>query len=123
MNFVPNSKICSRFIGDVRLRVRLARLFSGVDVDIHAAAMEQVDAAEYNPFECIAINVMGAENVINAAIDTGVQWVVALSTDKASSPINLYRASKLCCSSCLLPETTTPDIRRRDSPLFVTEMS
>ena len=84
------------FIGDVRDRGRLDRAFSGVDVVIHAAAMKQVDTAEYNPFECIATNVMGAENVINAAIDAGVQRVVALSTDKASSPINLYGASKLC---------------------------
>jgi UDP-N-acetylglucosamine 4,6-dehydratase len=84
------------FIGDVRDRGRLDRAFSGVDVVIHAAAMKQVDTAEYNPFECIATNVMGAENVINAAIDAGVDRVVALSTDKASSPINLYGASKLC---------------------------
>ncbi len=84
------------FIGDVRDRSRLDRAFSGVDVVIHAAAMKQVDTAEYNPFECIATNVMGAENVINAAIDAGVSRVVALSTDKASSPINLYGASKLC---------------------------
>jgi UDP-N-acetylglucosamine 4,6-dehydratase/5-epimerase len=84
------------FIGDVRDRDRLTRAFSGVDAVVHAAAMKQVDTAEYNPFECIATNVMGAENVINAAIDAGVQRVVALSTDKASSPINLYGASKLC---------------------------
>jgi len=84
------------FIGDVRDRSRLDRAFSGVDVVIHAAAMKQVDTAEYNPFECIATNVLGAENVINAAIDAGVKRVVALSTDKASSPVNLYGASKLC---------------------------
>lgn len=84
------------FIGDVRDRDRLMRAFHGVDVVIHAAAMKQVDTAEYNPFECIATNVLGAENVINACIDSGVKRVVALSTDKASSPINLYGASKLC---------------------------
>ena len=84
------------FIGDVRDPQRLARAFSGVDAVVHAAAMKQVDTAEYNPFECIATNVLGAENVINAAIDAGVERVVALSTDKASSPINLYGASKLC---------------------------
>ena len=84
------------FIGDVRDPSRLARAFQGVDAVVHAAAMKQVDTAEYNPFECIATNVMGAENVINAAIDAGVERVVALSTDKASSPINLYGASKLC---------------------------
>lgn len=84
------------FIGDVRDRDRLMRAFRGVDVVVHAAAMKQVDTAEYNPFECIATNVLGAENVINACIDSGVERVVALSTDKASSPINLYGASKLC---------------------------
>jgi UDP-N-acetylglucosamine 4,6-dehydratase/5-epimerase len=84
------------FIGDVRDSLRLIRAFDGVDAIVHAAAMKQVDTAEYNPFECIATNVLGAENVINAAIDAGVQRVVALSTDKASSPINLYGASKLC---------------------------
>jgi UDP-N-acetylglucosamine 4,6-dehydratase/5-epimerase len=84
------------FIGDVRDHSRLMRAFHGIDAVVHAAAMKQVDTAEYNPFECIATNVLGAENVINAAIDSGVQRVVALSTDKASSPINLYGASKLC---------------------------
>lgn len=84
------------FIGDVRDRDRLMRAFHGVDAVIHAAAMKQVDTAEYNPFECIATNVLGAENVINSCIDSGVKRVVALSTDKASSPINLYGASKLC---------------------------
>jgi len=68
----------------------------GIDVVVHAAALKQVDTAEYNPFECIATNVLGAENVINAAIDAGVEKLIALSTDKASSPINLYGASKLC---------------------------
>ena len=84
------------FIGDVRDRDRLVRAFTDVDVVVHAAALKQVDTAEYNPFECIATNVLGAENVINAAIDSGVERVVALSTDKASSPVNLYGASKLC---------------------------
>jgi UDP-N-acetylglucosamine 4,6-dehydratase len=84
------------FIGDVRNPDRLARAFSGVDVVVHAAAMKQVDTAEYNPFEAIATNVLGAENVIGAAIDAGVQRVIALSTDKASSPVNLYGATKLC---------------------------
>lgn len=84
------------FIGDVRDRGRLDRALAGVDFVVHAAAMKQVDTAEYNPFECIATNVLGAENVINASIDAGVERVVALSTDKASSPINLYGASKLC---------------------------
>ncbi len=84
------------FIGDVRDRERLYRALHGVDAVVHAAAMKQVDTAEYNPFECIATNVLGAKNVIDACIDTGVERVIALSTDKASSPINLYGASKLC---------------------------
>ena len=84
------------FIGDVRDAPRLLRAMDGVDAVVHAAAMKQVDTAEYNPFECIRTNVMGAENVINACIDSGVKRVVALSTDKASSPVNLYGASKLC---------------------------
>lgn len=83
------------FIGDVRDRRRLERAFDGVDIVVHAAAMKQIVTAEYNPSECIQTNVMGAQNVIDAAIDTGVDRVIALSTDKASSPINLYGASKL----------------------------
>mgnify|MGYP006278870729 CR=1 FL=1 len=83
------------FIGDVRDRDRLYRAFDGVDYVVHAAATKIVPTAEYNPFECIKTNVMGAMNVIDAAIDKGVRRVVALSTDKASSPINLYGASKL----------------------------
>jgi len=86
----------SFFLGDVRDVERLKRAFSGVDYVIHTAALKQVPAAEYNPFEFIKTNVMGAENVINAAIDCGVQKVVALSTDKAANPINLYGATKLC---------------------------
>jgi len=84
------------FIGDIRDPQRVARALDGVGAVVHAAAMKQVDTAEYNPFECIATNVLGSENVINASIDAGVTRVVALSTDKASSPINLYGASKLC---------------------------
>ena len=83
------------FIGDVRDAARLQMAFRGVDVVIHAAALKQVPTAEYNPFECIKTNVLGAENVVNAAIHAGVKRVVALSTDKAANPINLYGASKL----------------------------
>ncbi len=83
------------FIGDVRDRSRLEQAMRGVDVVIHAAALKHVPIAEYNPFECIKTNVMGAENVVRAAIATGVQRVCALSTDKAANPINLYGASKL----------------------------
>jgi UDP-N-acetylglucosamine 4,6-dehydratase/5-epimerase len=84
------------FIGDVRDADRLRRAFEGVDVVVHAAAMKQVPAAEYNPFECIKTNVLGAQNVIEACLEAGVQRVVALSTDKAAAPINLYGATKLC---------------------------
>ena len=84
------------FIGDVRDRQRLDRAFTGVDYVIHAAAMKHIPIAEYNPFECIKTNIMGAQNVIEAAIDAGVEKVVALSTDKAVNPINLYGSTKLC---------------------------
>jgi UDP-N-acetylglucosamine 4,6-dehydratase len=84
------------FIGDVRDRDRLNRAFSGVEYVVHAAALKQVPACEYNPFEAIRTNVLGAENIINAAIDNDVRKVVALSTDKAANPINLYGATKLC---------------------------
>ena len=83
------------FIGDVRDAERLKRACEGIDIIIHAAAIKQVDTAEYNPDECIKTNVNGAQNVINAALDCGVQDVVALSTDKACAPINLYGATKL----------------------------
>lgn len=83
------------FIGDVRDESRLLSAFEGVDVVIHAAAMKHVPIAEYNPMECVKTNVLGAENVINAALKCGVKKVVALSTDKAAAPINLYGATKL----------------------------
>jgi len=84
------------FLGDVRDRDRLARAFDGVDVVVHAAALKQVPAAEYNPFEAVKTNVIGAQNIVDAAIDKGVRHVVALSTDKAANPVNLYGATKLC---------------------------
>ena len=84
------------FIGDIRDGSRLKRALEGVDVVIHAAALKQVPAAEYNPFECIKTNVLGAQNLIEACLDSGVKRVVALSTDKAAAPINLYGATKLC---------------------------
>jgi UDP-N-acetylglucosamine 4,6-dehydratase len=83
------------FLGDVRDQARLEMAMTGIDTVIHAAALKQVPAAEYNPFECIHTNVLGAENVVRSAIRAGVSKVVALSTDKASAPINLYGASKL----------------------------
>jgi len=84
------------FIGDVRDKDRLDRAFDGVDIVVHAAALKQVPACEYNPIEAIMTNVMGARNIIDAALDRGVQKVLALSTDKAVNPINLYGATKLC---------------------------
>ncbi|WP_159576483.1 UDP-N-acetylglucosamine 4,6-dehydratase (inverting) [Microbacterium sp. 8M] len=83
------------FIGDIRDERRLSRALHGVDYVVHAAALKQVDTAEYNPFEFVKTNVLGSQNVIEASIDAGVKKVVALSTDKASSPINLYGATKL----------------------------
>ncbi len=91
------SQDCMRFfIGDVRDRERLTMAMRGVDYVIHAAALKQVPAAEYNPMECIRTNIHGAENVIQAALECGVRRVIALSTDKAANPINLYGATKLC---------------------------
>jgi len=84
------------FIGDVRDEARLKRAMEGIDIVVHAAALKQVPTAEYNPFECIKTNVLGAQNVIEACLDSGVTRVVALSTDKAAAPINLYGATKLC---------------------------
>jgi len=84
------------FIGDVRDAQRLERAFSGVTVVVHAAALKQVPACEYNPFEAVQTNIMGARNVIDAAINKGVHRILALSTDKAVNPINLYGATKLC---------------------------
>lgn len=84
------------FIGDIRDQDRLRRALEGVEIVVHAAALKQVPAAEYNPFECIKTNVLGAQNMIEACLDSGVRNVVALSTDKAAAPINLYGATKLC---------------------------
>ena len=84
------------FLGDVRDRTRLIRAFEDVDYVIHAAALKQVPAAEYNPFEFVLTNVIGAQNIVEACLDSHVQKVIALSTDKACAPINLYGATKLC---------------------------
>jgi len=94
----PNSKYeCIRyFIGDVRDYPRFKRACQGIDIIIHAAALKQVPAAEYNPMEFIKTNILGAQNIIDAALGTNVQHIVALSTDKAAAPINLYGATKLC---------------------------
>jgi len=95
--FTDSKSRCIRyFIGDVRDKERLNRAFQGVDYVIHAAALKQVPAAEYNPFEAVKTNILGAQNVINVAIDRRVKRVIALSSDKATNPINLYGATKLC---------------------------
>ncbi len=92
----PEFSCIRYFIGDVRDKERLYRAFHDVDIVVHAAALKQVPAAEYNPMEAIKTNIMGAANVIDAAIDQNVKKVLALSTDKAANPINLYGATKLC---------------------------
>ena len=84
------------FIGDIRDPNRIRRALEGIDTVIHAAALKHVPIAEYNPFECIKTNVLGAQNLIEACLDTGVRQVIALSTDKAAAPVNLYGATKLC---------------------------
>jgi UDP-N-acetylglucosamine 4,6-dehydratase len=90
------------FIGDIRDRNRLKRALHGIDTVVHAAALKQVPAAEYNPMEFIHTNILGAENLVEACMDTGVQRVVALSTDKAAAPINLYGATKLCSDKLIV---------------------
>jgi UDP-N-acetylglucosamine 4,6-dehydratase len=93
---VPKNNVIRYFIGDVRDKDRLYRAFNEVDYVVHAAATKIVPTAEYNPFECIKTNIHGAMNVIDCAIEQKVNRVVALSTDKACNPINLYGATKLC---------------------------
>ena len=90
------------FIGDIRDESRLRRALEGIDIVVHAAALKQVPAAEYNPFECIKTNVLGAQNLIEACLDSNVQRVIGLSTDKAAAPINLYGATKLCSDKLLV---------------------
>lgn len=105
--FSENEYPCIRyFIGDVRDKDRLYRVFDGVDYVIHAAALKQIPAAERNPFEVINTNIIGAQNVINAAIDRGVKKIIALSTDKAANPINLYGATKLCSDKLFISGNT-----------------
>lgn len=96
MSQVFNQHCMRYFIGDVRDEARLEKAMYKVDYVVHAAALKQVPAAEYNPMECIKTNIMGAQNVIDAAIKCGVKKVIALSTDKAANPVNLYGATKLC---------------------------
>jgi len=99
------------FIGDIRDVRRLTRACEGIDIVVHAAALKQVPAAEYNPIEFIRTNVLGSENVIEAALDSGVKRVVALSTDKAAAPINLYGATKLCADKLFVAANNIKGLR------------
>ena len=99
---IINSPKLRYFLGDVRDYQRLLQATDGVDVIVHAAAMKQIPAAEYNPMEAIKTNVIGAENIVNAAIQNGISKVVALSTDKAANPANLYGATKLCSDKLMV---------------------
>ena len=100
------------FLGDIRDKDRLKRAMEGVDEVIHAAALKQVPAAEYNPFEFIKTNVLGAQNIIECSLDQGVKNVVALSTDKAAGPINLYGATKLCSDKLFVAANTIKGKRK-----------
>lgn len=111
----PGRTAVRYFIGDVRDRERLTMAMRGVDYVIHAAALKQVPAAEYNPMECVNTNVMGADNVVQAAIRAGVERVVALSTDKAVNPINLYGASKLASDKIFVAGN---NLSGKDGPKF-----
>ncbi|MFC1884983.1 UDP-N-acetylglucosamine 4,6-dehydratase (inverting), partial [Thermodesulfobacteriota bacterium] len=114
--FPHKSFNCMRyFIGDVRDKERLHRAFQGVDFVIHAAALKQVPTLEYNPFEAVKTNIIGAQNVINVAIDQGVKKVIALSTDKAANPINLYGATKLCADKLFIAGNS---YTKRDGAIF-----
>ena len=104
---------CMRyFLGDVRDAERLRRAMDAVDIVVHTAALKQVPACEYNPFEAVKTNILGAVNVIDAAIDTGVEQVIALSTDKAVNPINLYGATKLCAEKLFVQGNAYVGARR-----------
>ncbi len=100
--FFKNKEIIRYFIGDIRDQSRLSFAFKDVDIVVHAAALKHVDIAEYNPFEAIKTNIIGSQNIIDAAISNNVSSVIALSTDKASSPSNLYGATKLCADKLFI---------------------
>ena len=104
------------FIGDVRDKERLSRAMYGVNIVVHSAALKQVPACEYNPMEAIKTNILGSANVIDAAIENGVEKVLALSTDKAVNPINLYGATKLAAEKLMVQATLMPADARRASP-------
>jgi len=100
------------FIGDVRDKERLERAMKDVDIVVHAAALKQIPSCEYNPFEAVKTNILGAQNVINAAIDNNIEKVLAISTDKAVSPVNLYGATKLCAEKMFIQANSYVGTRR-----------
>ncbi len=106
------------FIGDIRDRERLRRAFDGVDIVIHAAALKQVPACEYNPMEAIKTNVLGSSNVVEAALDSGVKKVLALSTDKAVNPVNLYGATKLAAEKLVVQSNSYAGGKATAIPVF-----
>jgi len=103
------------FLGDIRDRNRLARAFHGVDIIVHAAALKQVPALEYNPFEAVKTNILGTQNVIDAAIDQGVSKVLLISTDKAAHPVNLYGSTKLCAEKLFVASNVYTDRKTKFS--------
>ena len=115
MQSIYSSPKLRYFLGDVRDFQRLKQATHGVDVLIHAAALKQIPAAEYNPMEAIKTNIIGAENIVNAAIENGVEQVVALSTDKAANPANLYGATKLCSDKLMVAGNILAGSRSRTS--------
>ena len=102
-----NSTSMRFFLGDVRDKERLQRALEGVDFVIHAAAMKQVPASEYNPMECIKTNIIGAQNIVEASLNLKIKKIIALSTDKAANPINLYGATKLCSDKLFVSAQNT----------------
>ena len=109
------------FLGDVRDRDRIKRALEGIDLVVHAAALKQVPAAEYNPFEFIKTNVIGGQNLIESALDAGVTRIVALSTDKAAAPANLYGATKLCSDKLFVAANSIKGSEISAPPLLGTE--
>ena len=107
-----HSKKMRYFLGDVRDKERLQRALEGVDYLIHAAAMKQVPASEYNPIECIKTNIIGAQNIVEAALNLNLKKVVALSTDKAANPINLYGATKLASDKLFVAANNMTGLRK-----------
>jgi len=112
MRQIYNDPCLRYFIGDVRDKERLERAMKDVDIVVHAAALKQIPSCEYNPFEAVKTNILGAQNVINAAIDNNVEKVMAISTDKAVNPVNLYGATKLCAEKMFIQANSYVGTRR-----------